>query len=108
MSHYANYIKEREGKEIIEDEFGFVTYSTHQDYVYIEDIYVTPEHRRQKKCYEYADKVAAIAKENGYSKLLGSIDPEGTGAHESLLVLLNYGYKLHATHNNVIYFMKEI
>lgn len=108
MSLFADYIQERLGKEVIEDEDAFVTYFFQEDYVYVEDVYTRPESRRQGKIYKMVDKVAAIAKEKGYSKMLGSVVPSANNSTASLHVLLNYGFKLYSSDRNIIYFTKEI
>jgi predicted GNAT superfamily acetyltransferase len=107
-SHYAKYIKEREDKEIIEDDFGFATFVYLQDCIYIEDVYVVPEKRGENHSSIYADIISDIAKKEGYSKLLGSVVPSTPGSTASTYVLLNYGFKLLKAEENMIYFMKEI
>lgn len=108
MSHYANYIKERLNKQIYEDENGFATYFEENDYIYIEDIYVIPEKRKEGIASYYADHIAKIAEANGYKKLLGSVVPSANGSTESIKVLISYGFKLASSHDNIIYFIKEI
>ena len=68
MSHFANYIKERQNKEIIEDESGFATYYFIMPDCYIEDIYVIPEKRKAGIAAKYADKIAKIAQEKNCLK----------------------------------------
>ena len=107
-SNFAKYIKERENKEVIEDEYGFATYLYENDYVYIEDIYVIPEKRKDKIASKYADAIALEAKELGYNKMLGSVVPSSPNSTISLKVLLGYGFKLLSSQENMIYFIKEI
>ncbi len=45
MSLYGEYIKELQGKDILENENGFATYYPFQDGMYIENIYVRPAFR---------------------------------------------------------------
>lgn len=108
MSHFGNYIKERLDKHIIEDENGFATYLYENDYVYIEDIYVVKEKRKENIASAYADKIAQIAKSKGYDKMLGSVCPTAKGATTSLKVLLGYGFKVLSAEHDIIYFIKEI
>jgi hypothetical protein len=107
-SLYGKYIAEREGKHILEKEHGFATYLFESDYCYIVDIYVEPEHRRSKLCYQMADEIALEAKEKGYTKLVGSVCPQAIGATASLKVLLNYGFELMKSGTTMIYFIKEL
>ncbi len=45
---YAEYIKERQGINIIEDEYGFITWQPRKDECFIVDMYVRPDYRKQK------------------------------------------------------------
>ncbi len=113
MSLYGDYLKSREGKEIIEDENGFAVYSfgnlgTEGSYVYLSDIYVVPEKRKLGLATSYADEVARIAYTEGVSKMIGSVDATTNGATDSLKILLAYGMRLSFIDGNVIYFEKEI
>ncbi len=114
MSLYADYIREREGFETIEDDKGFATYKFNYTrdcdghcYCYIRDIFVKPEFRRSRAASHYADLISEKARLADFTHLLGSvyIDEEGT---TSLKVLLGYGFKLSHTDGNLIYFKKEL
>lgn len=107
-SNYARYIREREGKHIVEDEYGFATYVYLNEHCYIEDIFVRREFRTQGHASRYADQIAAEAKEKGFTKLLGSVCPNAKGADASLRVLQAYGFRLISSDKNLIYLEKEI
>lgn len=110
MSLYGDYIQERLGKKIIEDEFGFATYYTayNNEYMYIEDLYVKPECRKQAKASSYADQIAEIAREKGIKKLLGSVNLLSNNPDASLKTLYGYGFKLKECVDQLIYLEKEI
>lgn len=111
---YARYLREREGKEIMEHEHGFTIYGYNCvpgidfPHVYIQDNYVEPAHRKKGIAKQMADKICAQAKAGGFRVLLGSVDGNAKGAHESMLVLLAYGMKLHAISGTTAWFTKEI
>jgi ribosomal protein S18 acetylase RimI-like enzyme len=107
-SNYALYIKEREGKEIIEDEKGFATFVINDKECYIIDIFVKEEHRKEKIASKYADQITEFAKVNGCLYLTGSVCPSAKGSNESLKVLLGYGFELQSSINNMIFFRKVI
>lgn len=107
-SLYAQYIKEREGKRIIESDNGFATYQIHGDECYIEDIYVVPRHRRGKVASQLADSVVEDAKKQGCKILTGSVVPSTRGSTTSLKVLLGYGFSLWKCEHDFILFRKEI
>lgn len=108
MSLYGKYIKERAGKEIIEDDRGFATYYYLNDGVYIENIYVLEDYRKTGVASNYANQIASIAKEKGCVKMFGSVSPKANGSTDSLKVLLAYGFKLDSSVDNFIALVKEI
>lgn len=108
MSLFGQYIKERENKEIVENDYGFATYTFVNDGVYIEDIYVIPSHRKSSIASELADAVAKVAKDKGLTKLYGSVVPSTQNSTISLKVLLAYGFKVNSSERNVIFMVKDI
>lgn len=108
VSLYAQYVLERQGKQILEHAQGFATYSFIDNAVYIEDIFVQKEYRQTGLAAHMADLICEIAKEKGYKKLFGSVVPSANGSTDSLKVLLAYGFKLDSSANNFIAFSKEI
>ncbi len=108
LSHYGRYIYEREGKSIIENEKGFVTYIFAKDFVYMEDIYVAPEFRRSGATYEFVEKVAEQARLKGYNKLVGTVKPTANGATTSLKGMLAHGFEVDSCDGTLIWFKKEI
>ena len=107
-SLYAQYLKERESKEILEDETGFATYTFVQDGVYIENIYTHPDYRQSGVASKFADKIAEIAKAKGYKKMYGSVVPTANNSTASLKVLLAYGFRLDSAQPNAIFMIKDI
>lgn len=108
MSLYSEFIREREGKFIIEYPEGFVTYSFEGESCYIQDVFVTKEHRRKNICFDLGDRVAKIAVEKGCKSLLGSVVPTTKGSTESMQMLLAYGFKLDSAVNNFILLKKDL
>jgi len=107
-SLYAQYVKERTDRQIIEDSRGFATFVVQQDYVYIEDIYVLPEYRNSKVGQQYEQQIAEYAKSLGLNKLVGSVCITAKNASESAAVLLHIGYKITYVADNMIYFTKKL
>jgi len=110
-SNYALYVKEREGYETLEDEKGFASfiYLPESKAVYLRDIFVRKEFRKEGIAAAYADRIAFEAKLKGYTTLIGSVDPRANGAKESKFVLEAYGMKPKAKGpDGLYYFSKEI
>lgn len=108
VSLFGDYIKEREGKRIIEEDYGFVVYQIFNDQCYIEDIFIEKQCRRAGLASELADEVVLKAKECGCKTLLGSVVPTANGATESMKALLAYGFKVQSAKENFIWFSMEI
>lgn len=109
MSLFGDYIKERQGKEILETGDGFATYYfPNPDTCYIEDIYVRPEARRTGLASKMADQIVQIAKENRCQALIGSVSVAAFGSTESLKALLAYGFELEGLKGELIYLKKDI
>lgn len=107
-SLFGKYIKERNNKEIVENEKGFMTYYFIGDACYIEDVYVLPEYRRTKQCVEFGEQVEKIAKEKGCTKMYGSVVPSAPYSTINLMGLLNFGWRLDSSTNNFILVTKDL
>lgn len=108
MSLYSQYLSELQNREIIETDYGFITYYYVPDGCYIADIYILPEHRRGRKAFDLADQVAVIAKKSDVHTLIGSVILNVQGATTSLKMLLAYGFELKSTGSNFIIMSKGI
>lgn len=107
-SLYAQYIEERGRQHIYETEYGFATYEYSQDLVYIVDIFVIPEARKQGKALSLALKVAEEAKEKGCKAVLGSVDPRAKNSTESLKAILALGMVPLRCEGELVYFIREL
>ncbi len=111
---YSAYLRERENKEILEHPHGFTIYGYNCvpgvdfPHLYIQDNYVKPEYRKTGVARAMADQICAQAKAAGFKVLLGSVDANAKGAHESLLVLIAYGMKLFNVTDSTIWMTKEL
>lgn len=110
MSLYAEYVKEREEKFVIENEEAFCKYGINEKekYCYIEDLYVRPESRKSGIGQRMTDFICIIAKNKGCKKVITSMVPSAKGSDYSMKVILKYGFRLRSSDYNVIYFEKEL
>lgn len=95
MKLFAEYLKEREGVDLIHNEKGFAIYSILNNECYIRDIYVLPEYRKSHVATELANQIQDIAKAKGCKVLTGSVSPQANNSHSSIKVLLAYGMTQH-------------
>lgn len=108
-SLYGQYLKERTGRGIVESEDGFATFEyISEDIVYIVDLYVVPEKRKQRIAADLADRIVEEAVKTGRKTLLGSVDATAKGAETSVKVLEAYGMKPYKVAEPMIFFTKEI
>jgi len=109
-SLYAQYLRERSFDHIVETDKGFASYRYVKDgkSVYIVDIYVVPEARKEGVAAAMADTIVEEARKKGCTELLGSVCPSAKGSTTSLQVLLGYGMSLQSASNDFIVFSKEI
>jgi GNAT superfamily N-acetyltransferase len=106
---YWQYAKEREGIEVIEHQWGFISYKvTDPESVYIQDIFIKPESRGKDKAWQLMNEVIAEVKPKGAKKLYGTCVPAAIGSTESMKVMFAGGFKLHAAIDDLIYLIKEL
>lgn len=111
MSLYAEYIKEREGSDIIESSAGFVTYNLMEgnQICYIADIFIKPEYRQLNLATEMINIVIEKVKPLGCIKLVGNVDPKANGSTLSRKFILGFGAKYFDTVSTPIeVYVKEI
>lgn len=108
-SLYAQYIKERENKDIVESDKGFATYQIFDNgECYIQDIFVAPEFRSQKVSYDMEKEISHIAKEKNCHSLIGSVCLDTNHASRNLQILLNDKWHLYKIIGNMIFVKKDI
>lgn len=108
MNQLAAYLKERQGVDSIIRDEGFATYKINGEECYLQDIFVYPDYRKKGIAAEMADDIARIAISRGCKYMTGSVDTTAKGAHESVLVLFAYGFKIHSAVQYGIFFRKEL
>jgi GNAT superfamily N-acetyltransferase len=109
MSLYADYLKEREDKDIIESDKGFATFKTFDNgECYLQDIYVIPSERKSGLATEMTNKIVAIAKERGCSLLVGSVCVDDKNATRNMKVFLAYGMEIYRNVGTMVFLKKDI
>ncbi len=109
MSLYAEYMKERSGIGCLETEEGFATFTyPNENIVYVIDVYVKPELRRQGIASLLVDRICDLAKETGRKQLLLTVDLNTKGSQESLKVCMAYGAKLSHGDKEKMFLYKDL
>ena len=109
-SLYSQYIKEREGLDIIENEHGFCSYKIQDNWVFIQDIFITKDQRLSKLATELADKVVDKALKNGAKVLYSHVDTNALNWEDSVKFIEKYGCVAikFDKDTGLIYFQKKI
>ena len=112
MNLYAEYIKEREGIDLLEKDYGFCTYSIVSDInsIYLIDTYVKKDKRREGFASKFFDEVIEIGKDSGCCKIIGGFCLSTNGWQKGKNVLKANGFKYLSKdkNTNMIFVFKEI
>ena len=110
-SLYAHYYEERRGGQVLEAPcIGFVAYRIipEQSEVFLDEVFVMPEHRKSGAGSALLNEVAERARAQGV-KLMGcSISPAARGSSEAMAAAIAYGFRLLSTGPSEIFLVKEI
>ena len=108
-SMYKKYIENQVLNSFVhETDKGFITYNVNGKECQLEEIYVSPEYRRQGIAKELRDFASQDGKERGCEYIKGSIIIGTNMAEESCISMLKYGYKIWYSDGIIIYFKKDI
>lgn len=109
MNLYAKYIKEREDINTIEIDHAFATYKKiNDDTIYLIDIFVENGFRRDGLATKLSSMIEEVARKEGATKILGSVDLSKNGVTESMKAILSNGFKFSSASGNGLYFIKDI
>jgi len=111
MSLYGEYIKERLGRHIVEDERGFVTFDIYpqEKACYLVDMYVRPDFRRKGTATKhFGDQVVAAAKQAGCTRIFSTVLPKAVNSTVSVKGLLADGFELSHMDEELIWFRRDL
>lgn len=108
MSLYADYHKELWGLSSIEFTNAFATYVIDGQECHLQDLYVSPEDRRQGICFKLADAVAEIARLAGCKYLTCLTKTSIPHWEVRQTVFHKYGFTSHKVEDDRLYFIKEL
>lgn len=107
-SLYAEYLEEITDDHILETDKGFATYRFMGETVYVVDIFVLPQFRKDNVATDLADIIGDLARGRGCKEMMGTVRPTNKKSTDSLRVLLGYGMKLSHIAGELIVFRKEL
>ena len=93
MKLYAEYIKEREGKDCIYNEDCFIVYKVYGKEASIIDIYNRPNQRGKGNLKVIVDKLVEDLASREVETVYGYTDESTSGWQNSERLMLKYGFK---------------
>lgn len=112
MELYAEYIKEREGIDLVKKDYGFCTYSIVEEInsVYLVDAYIRKERRREGLASSFFNQIIELGKDSGCDRIIGSFCLSTNGWKKGKQVLKSNGFKYLSKDKktNMIFVFKEI
>ncbi len=108
VSHYGQYLLEREGISILENEYGFITYSITDNNCLIYDMFIAKEHRLNGNGVSLINKLVDNVKLLGVEYLYCTCIPSTANSTSSMKAILSYDFVLHNSKENEIVFKKRI
>lgn len=108
MKLYADYLKEREGMNLIVSEAGFISYCVLDSQLFIGDLYVDQAARRSGEGKALIKEVEKIALESGCSFIFGIVRMTALQANEVLKIFLLNGAEVFKVEGQNIFVRREI
>jgi GNAT superfamily N-acetyltransferase len=108
MSLWSEYIREREGHEVIEEGWGFIEYSVAAPVCMIHSIYIREDRRNEGLASQLADRVAEIGRDQGCNLLWSQVWAKALNASSSLRAILAYGFSVREAQGDCIILTKNI
>lgn len=111
----AAYQRERQGAELeIDEGKGFATWKLLPAVadapvsVYLVDIFVAPDFRKQGVASALADRVAARGKARGAKRLIGTVDVRNETRTDAIKAILASGFSFSHVDGQMLVFTREI
>jgi len=109
VSLWADYVKECAILQIIEEDWGFITFHTEPNGIlWINDMYVAPEQRGVGKGYSLLRRVEDWGRSQGLTQLGTSVHVQSSQAKKTLTLAFNKGFELVSADKNLIILGKNL
>lgn len=107
-SLYGKYIEEREGKQILEYEWGFAAYKIKGPEIFLAEIYIVKDVRRLGKSRIIVDDLEKIGLENKCEILTANIFLKDPNANITMQAAYANGFEIKESDRNVLLIAKEL
>lgn len=107
-SLYERHIKEREGLELLEDDWGFTTYRCSGEECFMSDFHVSKEARGSNHSRQLLSELCKLATDSGCKYISANVDLRDPGANHTLAVALHLGFKVSRAGNDRLLIILEL
>lgn len=108
MSLYADYIKEREGREVIENSIGFVAFKIIDNECYLADMYIVPDSRRGLAVKHFIDQLAKEASGRGCEYITARLHDNDPNRNRTLRAALKLDFNIFRSETGCIVIAKKL
>lgn len=103
---FRDYLKYKEGCDILQTEVGFIIYKVNEDHIHMNNIWVDPVARRSGEGISLMGKIYDLAKQKGLKYITGAVDLNQENATQSMQAVASQMTIL--KDNYVVQFYKEV
>lgn len=100
---YAEYIKERENFDIIENENCFIIYKIKGDSAFISHSFTRKDLRQRGEMSTLLAELCSLLKTKDVLRLSATIDLRDVNASKTTLAALKFGFEIKAAENGILY-----
>jgi GNAT superfamily N-acetyltransferase len=108
LTNYAKYIHEKAGLLLIEESFGFITFEVTKGCIYIHDLWVDIDYRREGYGSKLVQRMIDENKTDNIKFLMASVQLNANNVTDTLKAQLHYGFLVVGGNENEIKLAKEI
>ena len=108
LSKYARYIKEKANHELIEADYGFITFELTQNSIHIHDLWVDPDFRSEGIGSRLIGQMIDEYKTDDIKFLTACVQLNTNKVTETLKAQLHYGFLVVGGNENEIKLAKEL
>ena len=105
---YAEYLKERQEAEILENESGFIIYKLTDGECFIIDMFIRPEIRGLGEGHSLVKNLKQIAIASGCKAITANIHLADKNANKTLLAGLHTGFKVVRADQNILLIYMDV
>lgn len=105
---YSEYIKERLGQSILENENGFIKYKTNGEEIFIVDMYVKKELQFKGLGHSLLKSLNALAKTLGCKVITANVHLFDENKEKTLQSAFNTGFKIHSSNDQFLTILREV